>query len=299
MASIHKQLRGDIHEIAFVIGHFGPEVETLLKNIAARFNAKGSIYYQEEALGTAHAIYCAKEAMSGEVVVAFADTLFDSTFTVNLKADATIWVKKIEDPSSFGVVEVSSNNTITRFVEKPKEFISDLAIIGIYHFKDGKALRADIQHLIDHKIMKSNEYQLTDVLENMKNNGKTLMAGEVTQWLDFGNKNVFIESVTEVLKTEKPTSSTFTSENSIIIEPCFIGRNVSIKNSKIGPYVSIEENTILEDCVISNSIILKNSHLQGSNIRQSMIGSHVVIKDDKHMKELNIGDYNTLEYVHD
>lgn len=297
--SIHKQLKGNIDEISFVIGHFGPDVETLLKNIAKRFNAKASIYYQEEALGTAHAIYCAKKALSGEVVVAFADTLFESQFKINPKADATIWVKKIEDPSSFGVVEVGKNNVITRFVEKPKTFISDLAIIGIYHFKDGDALRKDIEYLIDNNIMKSNEYQLTDVLENMKNNNKTLIAGEVTQWLDFGNKAVFIESMSAVLSSYPQKRKENQTENSIIIEPCFIGQNVIIKNSKIGPYVSVEENTMLEDCVISHSIIMKNSKLIGSNIKQSMIGSYVNIKDDKRMKELNIGDYNTLQYVHD
>lgn len=299
VASIHHQLKGDIQEISFIIGNFGTDVELMLQDIAQKFNAKGTICYQQEALGTAHAIYCAKEALQGEVVVAFADTLFDSTFTVNKNADATIWVKKIEDPSSFGVVEIDASHKITRFVEKPKEFISDLAIIGIYHFKDGQALKREIEYLFDHKIIKSNEYQLTDVLENMKNQGKTLMAGEVSQWLDFGNKEVFIQSVTEILKKEEPISQGLKTEGSTIIQPCFIGKNVQIKNSIIGPNVSIEENTVLDHCVISDSVILKNSTIVSSELKHSMIGNYVYIKDHKPFKELNIGDYNRLEAFHE
>lgn len=297
VSSIHKQLQGNIDEIAFVIGNFGPEVELLLKNTAARFNAKASIYYQLEAMGTAHAIHCAKDSLSGEVVVAFADTLFDSQFQINKNADATIWVKKIADPSNFGVVETDAEQKITRFVEKPKDFISDLAIIGIYHFKSGENLAQEIQYLFDNRIIKGNEYQLTDVLENMKNKGQTLMAGEVTQWLDFGNKAVFIESVSEILKTETLKSEQYINEKSTVIEPCFIGKNVRITNCTIGPYVSIEENTSLENCVISESIIMKNSKLQNAHMKQSMIGNFVFIKDDQQPKELNIGDYNTLEYA--
>ena len=123
-----------VDEIAFIIGDFGTQVEKDLVAIAESLGAKGSIYHQEEALGTAHAILCAKDSLKGNVVVAFADTLFRADFTLDSSADGIIWVNQIDDPSAFGVVKLNTENVITDFVEKPKEFVSDLAIIGIYYF---------------------------------------------------------------------------------------------------------------------------------------------------------------------
>jgi glucose-1-phosphate thymidylyltransferase len=177
-----------VDEIAFIIGDFGTEVENELKNLAQSLGAKGSIYYQEQALGTAHAILCAKESLDGKVVVAFADTLFRANFTLDGDADGIIWVNQIEDPRAFGVVKLDANNVITDFVEKPEHFVSDLAIIGIYYFKDGKNLANELQYLIDNDIKDKGEYQLTNALENMKNKGVKFKPGQVDEWLDCGNK---------------------------------------------------------------------------------------------------------------
>ena len=125
-----------VDEIAFVIGDFGKEVESELVNIAEGLGAKGSIYHQYEALGTAHAILCAKESLYGPVVVAFADTLFRADFKLDSSKDSIIWVQQVKDPSAYGVVKMDDNSVITHFIEKPTEFVSDLAIIGIYFFKE-------------------------------------------------------------------------------------------------------------------------------------------------------------------
>jgi len=130
-----------IEEVAFIIGDFGKETEQRLIKIAESVGAKGSIYYQREALGTAHAIYCAKESLGGKVVVAFADTLFKADFTLDTSNEGIIWVQKVEDPRPFGVVKLNDKNEITDFVEKPEHFVSDLAIIGIYYFQDGENLK--------------------------------------------------------------------------------------------------------------------------------------------------------------
>lgn len=151
-----------VDEIAFIIGDFGAEVEKNLVAVAESLGAKGSIYYQEEALGTAHAILCAKESLKGKVVVAFADTLFKADFKLDSDAEGIIWVNKIDDPRAFGVVKLNENNIITDFVEKPQEFVSDLAIIGIYYFKDGAYLKNELQYLIDNDIKEKGEYQLTN-----------------------------------------------------------------------------------------------------------------------------------------
>ena len=136
--------------------------------IAKSLNAKGTIYHQDKALGTAHAILCAKKALEGPVVVAFADTLFRADFTLDTEKDGIIWVQKVEDPKAYGVIKMNGNNIITDFIEKPEEFVSDLAIIGIYFFKDGLKLSGELQYLIDNNIKEGGEFQLTNALENMK-----------------------------------------------------------------------------------------------------------------------------------
>jgi len=173
-----------VDEVAFIIGRFGAEVEKSLVKIAESVGAKGNIYYQDEPLGTAHAILCAKDSLSGPLVVAFADTLFKADFTLDSSVPGTIWVQKVEDPKPFGVVKLNEQGQITDFVEKPETFVSDLAIIGIYYFQDGEYLRDELQYLLDNDIKDKGEYQLTNALENMKNKGTVFVPGQVTEWLD-------------------------------------------------------------------------------------------------------------------
>ena len=181
----------EVDEIAFVIGDFGTEVDKDCVKIAEGLGAKGSIYHQDEALGTAHAILCAKNSLEGPVVVAFADTLFRADFTLDANKDGIIWVQKVEDPRAYGVIKMDENSVITDFVEKPEEFVSDLAIIGIYFFKDGFRLRDELQYLIDNNIKDKGEYQLTNALENMKVKGAGFYPGKVEEWLDCEFKKLY------------------------------------------------------------------------------------------------------------
>ena len=176
---IAKMLKEPIDTIGFVIGRFGNEVEQQLLNIATRVGAKGKIYYQDEALGTAHAVRCAGECLTGPIVIAFADTIFKADFQPDPSADGVIWVSKVDNPKQFGVVKYTADLTITDFVEKPQTFVSDLAIIGIYYAKDGGRLKKEIDYLIDNDIKEKGEYQLTNALENMKNQGLIFKAGKV------------------------------------------------------------------------------------------------------------------------
>ena len=292
---IAKVSNEKIEEIAFIVGHFGKEVEDNLIKIAADLGAKGSIFYQEEALGTAHAILCAQEVLEGKVVVAFADTLFKADFKLDDSQEGIIWVHKIEDPRAFGVVKVNENNIITEFVEKPEHFVSDLAIIGIYYFQDGAYLKKELQYLIDNNIKDKGEYQLTNALENMKAKGTRFTPGKVTEWLDCGNKNVTVytnQRVLEFNKGDKLIASSSKQINSIIIEPCYIGEHVQLVNSIIGPHVSIGNNSHIENSVITNSIIQINTKISFANIKNSMLGNFVEYKGAP--DDLSIGDYTTV-----
>jgi glucose-1-phosphate thymidylyltransferase len=284
-----------IEEVAYIVHPtFGPDVEKRLVQVAEKLGARGTIYYQHEALGTAHAIMCAKESLEGNVLVVFADTLFKADFKLDRSKDGIIWVQKVEDPRPFGVVKVDANNVITDFVEKPREFVSDLAIIGIYYFKDGAYLRSEMQYLLDNDIRDKGEYQLTNALENMKRKGYKFEPGKVTEWLDCGNKNSTVYTNSRILSFmqaagEKMVDGSVENEGAVIVPPSFIGKNVKLKHSVVGPNASIGEGTVIENCVVSNCIIQNNSKIKDAVINNAMIGNHVEYTGEA--KDLSIGDY--------
>jgi glucose-1-phosphate thymidylyltransferase len=286
-----------VNEIAFIIHpSFGETIEKELVRVAETQGAKGTIHYQEEALGTAHAIMCASSALKGKTVVAFADTLFKADFVMDTEKDGVIWVQKIQDPRQFGVVKLGSDGIITDFVEKPAEFVSDLAIIGIYYFKDGEYLRNEIQYLLDNKITDKGEYQLTNALENMKRKGTSFYPGQVTEWLDCGNKNATVYTNRRILEFDKGgphlKGKNLKNSNSIIIEPCFIGENVELTNSVIGPYVSIGKNAKVVNCIVSDSIIQSEAKLTNANILNSMVGNGAEVTGTA--VDLSISDYTQI-----
>lgn len=289
----------EIEEIAFIIHKdFGKQVEKDLIAIAEKLGAKGVICYQNEALGTAHAIMCAKESLSGPVVVAYADTLFRADFTLDQSADSVIWVKQVEDPSAFGVVQLNDKNEIIDFVEKPANFISDLAIIGIYYFKSGETLRAELQYLLDNDVVKGGEYQLTDALENMKQKGLRFVPGKVDEWMDCGNKNVTVDTNSRMLgflhnDGEHLVDYDVKQENSTIIPPCYIGKDVILINATVGPNVSLGNGCHVIDTTIKNSLVQNHSHITNANLDNAMIGSHA--KFDGNFTSISIGDYSVLE----
>lgn len=286
-----------VDEIAYVIGDFGKDVEDHLVSVAQELGAKGSIYYQDQPLGTAHAILCAKESMSGPCVVAFADTLFRADFTLDAEAEGVIWVKQVEDPSAFGVVKMDNDGVITDFVEKPADFVSDLAIIGIYFFRDGEMLRNELQYLIDNKITDRGEYQITDALENMKSKGLKFLPGTVNEWMDCGNKDVTVDTNNRMLgflqDEEELISDDVTLDNSKIVQPCFIGRNVVIRNSTVGPYVSIGNGSRIENSTIKTTIIQEDSSVSDMNLENSMIGNKAVLNGK--FSSISLGDYSRME----
>ena len=294
---IVKVVDDKIDEIAFIIGDFGSEIEKQLIDIAEKLGAKGSIYHQLSPLGTAHALYCAKESMKGPIIIAFADTLFKADFQLDKNSDGVIWVKKVEDPSAFGVVKLDEQGIIQGIVEKPQEFVSDLAIIGIYYFKDADKLMSEIDYLIENDIKVANEFQLTNALDTLREKGATFTLGKVNDWMDCGNKEVTVETNSKILNYEEDELALYPEsakiENSLIIPPCFIGENVEIINSKIGPNVSLGNGTKIDKSNIENSLIQENTRISHGNLINSMIGNSA--KYIGVSRSLSLGDYSVLE----
>jgi glucose-1-phosphate thymidylyltransferase len=284
-----------VENIGFIIHpSFGKQVEDDLKSVAKAVGAEGKIYYQEQAMGISHALLFAAELFTGKVIVAFADTLFRADFKLDVSKDGIIWVQKVKDPAQFGVVKMDNDGYITELVEKPTTFVSDLAIIGIYFFREGEVLRKEMQYLIDNNIKDKGEFQFTSALDNMRKNGARFVPGEVREWLDCGNKNVTVQTNSrylELIKDSKLISEKAKISNSIIIAPCFIGDNVILENSVVGPYVSIGESTEIRDSRIANSIIQKNTKVSKSVLENSLVGNFVSVESKP--LDLSLGDYST------
>ena len=143
-----------MEEAVFVLGKdFPQEINDELTEICDRHGLTARFGVQEEKLGTAHAVYCAGEYLSGDCISVFADTLFTMEPDVDLEgADGVAWVKHVDDPSRFGVV-LRENGRITDFVEKPEEPISHEAVIGIYYIREGEALKKDIEYLLENDVI--------------------------------------------------------------------------------------------------------------------------------------------------
>lgn len=292
-------LNQKIDEVAFIIHEsFGKKVEEDLIAIAQKLGARGTIYYQNEALGTGHAIMCAKDSLSGPAVIAYADTLIRADFDLDTTADSVIWVKQVDQPEAFGVVNLNDKGEIIELVEKPKEFVSDLAVIGIYYFKDIAVLKNELQSVLDNNIIHGGEYQINDGIKQMMAKGMKFVPGKVDEWMDCGNKNVTVETNTRMLgflhnDGENLVSADVKLENATIIPPCSIAEDVVLINATVGPNVSLGKGCHVIDSTIKNSLIQTHAHIKNANLDNAMIGNHVNF--DGNFTSISIGDYSVLE----
>ncbi|OAB31479.1 glucose-1-phosphate thymidylyltransferase [Flavobacterium fryxellicola] len=292
-------LNQDIEEVAFIIHEtFGKKVEEELLAIAHKLGAKGTIYYQNEALGTGHAIMCAKDSLSGPAVIAYADTLIRADFDLDKEADSVIWVKQVDQPEAFGVVKLNDANEIVELVEKPATFVSDLAVIGIYYFKDVAVLKNELQLVLDNNIIHGGEYQINDGIKQMMAKGMKFVPGKVDEWMDCGNKEVTVETNSRMLgflhsDGEHLVDFDVTLKNSKIIPPCYIGKNVVLINTTVGPNVSLGDGCHVQDSTLKNSLVQTHSNIKNANLDNAMIGNHASF--DGNFTSISIGDYSVLE----
>jgi len=277
--TFHKTLDRTIDEIVFVLGDFGDEVKRELTEMSERQGATARFYTQDVAKGTAHAVQCASDSLEGEVIIVFADTLFDTDTKVTVgDADSVIWLKEVEDPSRFGVA-VHEGDTITDFVEKPSEPISNLAIIGVYYFKEGEALKKEIQYLLDNNVTgHGEEYQLTDALDRLLKDGKRFKKATVDEWLDCGTLPAWVETSHHIIEKEQQEIDKSKFPGCTFKEPVYIGKNVTIKDSILGPNVTVNDGATIAGCTLSDTIVLDNATVKNSQLKNSTVGEHAKVK---------------------
>ena len=296
--TFHRTLDRTIDEIVFVLGEFDDELQEQLNELCSRHEAKSTFRKQDQALGTAHAVYSASDDLEGEVIIVFADTIFDTQGTVSVEdADSVIWLKKVDDPTRFGVA-IHEGDTITDFVEKPEEPVSDLAIIGVYYFKEGAELRKQLKYLIDNDIRgKDGEYQLTDALDRCLKEGKLFKTATVDEWLDAGTLQAWLDTTAIILDKENDSNQVDPQAfpTSRIIPPVHIEDGVEIEGSVIGPYTSLAAGTKVTDSVIKESIVLKNSEITNSTLHRATVGNHAYLDECK--GSVHLGDHSVVKPV--
>ncbi len=286
-----------IKEIIFIIPYSKKKIEEKILNITHSIIGMNPIvYYQTYPIGTADALLKAKKNLSGPLFIAYPDSLFyNNSFEKEIyHKKNVIWTKQVKDPHLFGVIQCDSYGKIIHFIEKPRKYQSNLAMVGCYYFHDGFLLMKELEYLLKNKIKNKEEYQLTSVLENMRKKGEIFINKNTNIWIDFGNKNKIIDSHSKLLSIESKELDLISKKailkNSLIIKPCYIGDHTFIENSIIGPFVSIEQHAIIKNSNIKKSIIQKYTNISSANLTKSIFGKFSYYKNTE--KEINIGDYS-------
>lgn len=284
----------DIDEIVFIVGYLGDQIETY---VSANYNFKAKYVEQKELLGQAHAIYLAKDLVKGPTLILFVDTLFEANLSQlnHEQSDGVIYVKEVEDPRRFGVTLVDPEGHITRLIEKPESMQDNLAVIGLYYVKDIQHLMSAIKSLMDRNIQTKGEFYLADGLQLMIDDGAVLRPERVNIWLDCGTVETVLETNRHLLKHNMDNSSEVASISSIIIPPVRIHPTARIKNSIIGPYVTVAAKCEIEGSIIRDSIVDEESYIKDSTLGQSLIGRKVDLIG--RYRQLNLGDSSFVDFV--
>ena len=297
---ITSRLTTQIDEIIYILGdeaYFNSDVVSSLTLISKKYNAKTKVYRQLDQLGTGHAIMCAEESLHGPSIVAYADTMIQGQISIAPDVDGIIWVKKVEDPSSYGVVSLDEKNNIIDLIEKPQKYVSDLAVVGIYYFKDISIIRDELKIHLNDKLNPGKEYLLNYGIERMIEKKRVFKSQEIETWMDCGTPKLLIESAKKIMSSKiilEENNSFIKSGNVKITQPVFIGKNVKIKDSEIGPFVSIGDDTDISNSNIESTLIYKNVKVSNANIKNSILGQYSVY--DGSNKEIFLGDYSQINY---
>ncbi|MCB0532685.1 MAG: NTP transferase domain-containing protein [Lewinellaceae bacterium] len=281
----------------FVIGYLGEKVRTFIEQQYPHLQTE--FVYQEHREGSGHAVWMAKDAIQNEdqVFIAFGDTIFDADLKQMLDCPhSCVGVKKVVDPREFGVADMDENNMITRMIEKPRIPKSNMAMVGLYKVNEVQALLGSIEQLIKTEQRTVGEYQLTDALQGMLEQGIPFQAITVNNWFDCGRKDVLLETNAMLLSQRGYATDVFKLpefENTIVIHPIAVGENCTISNSIVGPHVTIGNNVTINSSIIKDSIIGNFASLDDVVLQRSVVGSDATIKGTN--LSLNIGDNTEID----
>lgn len=283
-----------INDFIFIVGYLGEKIQDYIRSKYPQLTCH--FIFQNERKGTAHAIDLAKQIVGDdEVFIALGDTICEYNIEeVLASSESMLGIKKVDDPRNFGVADVDENGFITKVVEKPSIPKSNMALVGLYKIKNSKVLFDCLDKIITNNIKSHNEFNLTDALECMIEQGEKFSTFKVENWFDCGKKETLLQSNAILLqKFGGNIAESNKFENTIFIPPVSIAEGCDIKNSIIGPHVAVGENTIVQYSIVKASIIGSFSKLYDVVLDDSLIGSDTEIRGET--RSLNIGDNTEID----
>jgi len=293
---IDKLVDAGVTDFVFVIGHLGEKIREYIKKRYPELNKE--FVQQQNRLGLGHAIWTARESLKDakELFIILGDTIYDTNLEhFILMENSCIGVRRVPNPSDFGVAEIDDNGKIIRMVEKPKIPKSNMALVGLYKINEVDILLDSLDHIVSNDLRTNDEYQLTDALMMMVEKNVNFTPLTIDNWYDCGKKEVLLKTNSMLLKKENFATTNLPSYyNTIIIHPVAIGKNCDISSSIVGPHVTIGDNTVIHDSIVSDSIIGNYAKIEEIVLKESVIGNDTSIKGFN--QSLNIGDNTEIDF---
>ncbi len=274
-------------EVIVVVGAQGDQVKQYL---LGEYRCPFRFVQQTDPKGLGDAVYRAKDSFAGEpILVLLGDTIVDLDMSKMVGRDNVIGVKPVPDPRRFGIVELQGKY-VRRLVEKPERPKSNLAIVGVYFFRDSGLLFGALDRLIARGRKTRGEFQLTDALQLLIDSGMKIRTKVIEHWLDCGTRDAMLETNRYLLAQEsyfKPRRDT------VIVPPVFIHDSAKIQGSVVGPNVSIGAEAEIRGSIVSDSIINRRVVVEHALLQGSILGESSVVRDSP--RKLNLGGFSELE----
>jgi glucose-1-phosphate thymidylyltransferase len=277
-----------IDEVVFIIGYLGGQIESYVTNAYPQLNSRFVV--QGEMLGQSHAIWLAREGLTGPMLMAFVDTLIDVDLSglASESAQAVAWVKEVEDPRRFGVADVNDDGWVERLVEKPKDTSNNLAVVGFYYFEQAARLISAIEQQMDSGNKLQGEWFLADAINLMLRDGLQMRVEEVDEWHDCGKPGPLLETNRYLLENGRDNSEQASRAGSVIVPPVYVDPSAVLVNAVIGPHVSVGAECQIERATIRDSILEDGAVVEQANLTGSVVGRRAQIRGVEAV--LNVGD---------
>jgi len=286
-----KKLK-DVEQVIYITGHLKDKVEAYAQKA---FDIPSVFVEQQVQDGTAGAVALARPYVDQPVLIIFVDTIFDADLSIieSTDADGIIWTKEVEDYQRFGVVVTDGDDYMTKIVEKPSTPVSKRANIGLYYIKNWQLLYEAIDHVIQQP-PNNGEWYLTDAFQYMIDHGAKLRVVDVEGWYDAGKIDTLLETNYAMLMRGRARVPE-TIYNSTILEPVYVEDGVELRDSIVGPNVSIGTRTVIKGSTLSNTIIGEKAKIVSSTLMDSLVGDAAVVEGIK--GRLTIGDHSEIRSV--
>ena len=277
--------------IVLIVGYKGELIVDYVRRHYPDLNVE--FVFQEERRGIGHAIHlCAGHANTSEpLLIVLGDTIIRTDLArITSSSRNALGVKEVEDPRRFGVCELKGD-LITRLVEKPENPPSNLALVGLYYVRDAAALFGAVRHIIENDIVTGGEYQITDALQYMIDQGAEFESFMIDDWFDCGKPEALLETNRKLLEDVPQVPPV---DGSIIIPPVSISPGAEIVSSIIGPYVSIAEGARVRHSIVRDSVLAERSTVEHSLLEGSLVGANAVIRGG--FKQVDVGDSSEITF---